>query len=176
MAISRTRFSWGWWGKGKDKEPVINGASLNSSSEWGLGYKETSNLKFSTANKPKIAPSFEKARRKWRSREERREERRIDKEYDMVLVPSDGFCFSESESDGSDWSIGWLEPHSSEFQWQDENDGGFAVLVPCYNDSHKKLVPDSDNQLLNALQNFQNEFSSGKNHMLSLEEYVGSEF
>jgi len=43
-------------------------------------------------------------RRKWNSREERR---KMDREYDVVLVPSDGGCVSGSESDDYDWSIGW---------------------------------------------------------------------
>ncbi|KAJ3707539.1 hypothetical protein LUZ61_011244 [Rhynchospora tenuis] len=59
----------------------------------------------------------------------------IDKEYNIVLVPSDGECFSESDSDGSDWSIGWLEPHGSDFEQETERhqkESSFAVLVPCY--------------------------------------------
>lgn len=52
----------------------------------------------------------------------------------MVIVPSDGGgCISGSESDGSDWSIGWLEPHPHDFCTSDgESEDSFAVLVPCY--------------------------------------------
>ncbi|CAI9099590.1 OLC1v1036438C1 [Oldenlandia corymbosa var. corymbosa] len=56
------------------------------------------------------------------------EEKKLEKEHDVVVVPADGFSGSESESDDSDWSIGWLEPHSS----ITESDDSFAVLVPCY--------------------------------------------
>lgn len=72
--------------------------------------------------------SSRRVKRKWGSREERK----IDKEYDIVIVPSDGGCVSGSESDDSDWSIGWMEPHGSGFLSEDESDDSFVVLVPCY--------------------------------------------
>lgn len=57
----------------------------------------------------------------------------LDKEYDAVLVLSDGGCLSGSEFDGSDWSIGWLEPTGIEFQSHgDCLDDSFAVLIRCY--------------------------------------------
>ena len=82
----------------KDKEPISNGSSLNSSSDWGLGIREVDNVKFHSVKGAKIASATRKVKRKWHSREERR----IDKEYDIVLVPSDGVCLSGSESDDSD--------------------------------------------------------------------------
>uniref|UniRef100_A0A7N1A488 Uncharacterized protein n=1 Tax=Kalanchoe fedtschenkoi TaxID=63787 RepID=A0A7N1A488_KALFE len=57
---------------------------------------------------------------------------RVDAEYDAVLVQPDADGISESESGELDWSIGWLESFSPEFQSDDENDGTYAVLVPCY--------------------------------------------
>ncbi|KAF5206608.1 hypothetical protein FRX31_003812 [Thalictrum thalictroides] len=42
-----------------------------------------------------------------------------------------------SESDNSDWSIGWMEPHAPGFQTNDGMDSSFAVLVPCYGHSSK---------------------------------------
>jgi hypothetical protein len=57
----------------------------------------------------------------------------IDKEYNAVLVSSYGDSTSESGSDGSDWSIGWLEPHGPGFELGiHQKDSSFAVLVPCY--------------------------------------------
>lgn len=157
MAVSFTRLSWWLWG-GKEKEPVSNSSPLNSSSEWGFSLKERETVKFPLVKGTKIAPSHRKVKRKWQSREERR----IDREYDVVLVPSDGGgCLSGSESDDSDWSIGWLEPHGSDFQSDDESDNSFAVLVPCYRPGCKE-VEDSNNELLSAIKNLPNELSPGK--------------
>ncbi|KAK7361357.1 hypothetical protein VNO77_03411 [Canavalia gladiata] len=154
MAISLSRFSRSLWGGGgKVKEPVSNASDLNSSpsSEWGFGLMK----------ERKVAPPHRKVRRN------RREERRVDREYDdFVLVASDegsDWCLSGSESDDSDWSIGWLEPLSSDFPSVD--DDGFAVLVPCYTPGCKE-VEASNNVLLTAIKNLSNEFSSaGKDYM-----------
>lgn len=157
MAVSLTRLSWWLWGGSKEKETVVNG---NSSSEWCFSMKERESLKFPLMKGTKMAPSNRRVRKKWHSREERR----IDREYDVVLVPSDGGggCLSGSESDDSDWSIGWLEPHGSDFvsDDDDESDGSFAVLVPCYRPGCKE-VEGSNNQILSAIKNLPNEFSSG---------------
>eukprot|EP00252_Welwitschia_mirabilis_P005166 TRINITY_DN15631_c0_g2_i1.p1 TRINITY_DN15631_c0_g2~~TRINITY_DN15631_c0_g2_i1.p1 ORF type:complete len:176 (-),score=49.78 TRINITY_DN15631_c0_g2_i1:458-985(-) len=59
-------------------------------------------------------------------------QKRTDMEGDAVLVPSDGGCISGSESDDSDWSIGWFEPHPPDFSSENESEKSFAVLVPCY--------------------------------------------
>ncbi|XP_078439648.1 uncharacterized protein LOC144709869 [Wolffia australiana] len=75
-------------------------------------------------------------RRKWQSREERW--RKVDREFDVVVVPSDGGgCLSGSESDDSDWSISWLEPHAPNFFADAEPpeldpESSFAIVVPCY--------------------------------------------
>ncbi|MBA0559694.1 hypothetical protein Golob_016647, partial [Gossypium lobatum] len=69
-----------------EKQPVVKGASLNSgnsSSDWGA---ET--VKFQT----KISGNG-----KWQGSEVRRV---IDKEFDVVVVPSDGIHLSGYESDG----------------------------------------------------------------------------
>ncbi|XP_068313313.1 uncharacterized protein, partial [Pyrus communis] len=97
-----------------------------------------------------------------------REERRVDREYDIVIVPSDGGdILSGSESDDSDWSIGWLEPHGPGFQSDDDkSDNSYAVLVPCYSPGCKEVVEDSNNELLSAIKNLSDEFSSDcKNYM-----------
>lgn len=133
MAVSLTRFScWLWSAKNKEKE-CVDFVKLR-----------TNNLS-SAANKVK---------RKWQSREERR----LDKEYDgdAVLVGSDGEIeLSGSESDGPDWSIGWVEPHGIGFT---SDEDGFAVLVPCY----KKLAENNSNNLfLSAIKNLPTQLSSG---------------
>ncbi|KDP29767.1 hypothetical protein JCGZ_18702 [Jatropha curcas] len=160
MAVSLTRFSWWLW-SGKEKEPVSNGSSLSSSTDYLVsGLRELDSFKFPTKN----LASPRKVRRKWHSREERK----VDKHYgDAVVVPSDGgVCLSGSESDGPDWSIGWVEPHGPDFRSDEENDDGFAVLVPCYRPGCKELVDNSNNQLLSAIKNLPNEFSSeGKKYM-----------
>ena len=157
MAVSFPRISWWMWG-GKDKEPVSNGSPLNSTPDWGLGLREPDTVKFRSVGGAKVTSSSRKVKRKWQSREERR----IDREYDIVLVPSDGVCLSGSESDDSDWSIGWLEPHAPDFLSDDETDGNFAVLVPCYRHGCKELVEDPNDHLLSAIKNLPNEYSAGK--------------
>ncbi|MED6144064.1 hypothetical protein PIB30_012152 [Stylosanthes scabra] len=181
MAVSLTRLSWWLWGGKKEKEPVsINGSSSSSSSsstEWGFPMKEREAvMKFPLVKGTKVAPSSSshrnKVKRKWQSREERRiREHHHDDDVDdddVVLVPSDGGvgCLSGSESDDSDWSIGWLEPHGSNFQsYEDESDNSFAVLVPCYRPGCKE-VEGSNNELFCAIKDLPNEFSSaGMNYM-----------
>lgn len=115
-------------------------------------------LQFPYVRETKIASSPRKVKKKWQSREERR----IDKEYDIVLVPPDGGCLSGSESDDSDVSIGWVEPHGPGFQSDDEPDNGFAVLVPCYTPSCKEVTGASNNELLTAIKNLPDEFPPGK--------------
>lgn len=151
MAVSLTRLSWWLWGGSKEKKHVVDD---NSSSEWSFSLKESESLKFPLVK----ATDKRKVKKKWRSREEKR----VDRECDVVLVSSDGGgdCLSGSESDDSDWSIGWLEPHGSDFQSDDESDSSFAVLVPCYKPGCKE-VEGSNNHLLTAIQNLPNEFSSG---------------
>jgi len=56
--------------------------------------------------KGNVASSTRRVKRKWQSQEEQK----VDRDYDAVVVPSDGGCFSGSEYDDSDWTIGWLEP------------------------------------------------------------------
>lgn len=126
MAVSLTRISYWIWG-GKDHEQAAT--ALNSSSDFMSGFREHDSLRFPSAGGARMrSSSSRRVRRKWQSREERR----VDKEYDLVIVPSDGGCMSGSESDDSDWSIGWMEPHASDFLTDGETEGSFAVLVPCY--------------------------------------------
>ncbi|XP_009804837.1 uncharacterized protein LOC107769431 [Nicotiana tabacum] len=167
MAVSLTRLSWWWWG-GKEKEPVTNGSSsMNPLQDFGFGLKEQGDsLKFkSVRGANNVASSTtRKVKRKWKSREERI--KRVDKKYDVVLVPSDGVCLSGSESDDSDWSIGWLEPHAPDFQNDDEADDSFAVLVPCYRHDCIREIGEPNNQFLSAIENLSNEYSAeGKKYM-----------
>ncbi|KAK6150343.1 hypothetical protein DH2020_015275 [Rehmannia glutinosa] len=171
MALSFTRLSWLWLG-GKEKEQVPNGPlinSINSLGDWGLGLRgDAENLKFYSVKgvdtrMPSSSSNNRKVKRKWKSREERG--RRIDKEYDVVLVPSDGVCLSGSESDDSDWSIGWLEPHAPDFQSDNEVDDSFAVLVPCYRhdcrEVNGKEKEPNVSPFLNAVKNLPVDYSDG---------------
>lgn len=118
------------WLRGTKNHEGCN-AALHSSSDLPSVLRELDSVKFLSMNGPKMRSSSRRVKRKWQSREERRI--RIDREYDMVIVPSDGGCFSGSESDDSDWSVGWIEPHASDFQSNNsDNESSFAVLVPCY--------------------------------------------
>ncbi|MED6132071.1 hypothetical protein PIB30_015860 [Stylosanthes scabra] len=162
MALSLIRFSWHLWG-GKEKEPVCN----NGSSTVNSPISSSEMVKFPLTKETKMEPptTQRRVRRKWQRRE-----KRVDRgEYkkDVVLVPSDD---SDSDYDyDSDWSIGWLEPHGSDFQSSDvddDDDDSFAVLVPCYKHGCKQVEEASNNVLLSAIQNLSYEFSStGKNYM-----------
>ncbi|XP_019185782.1 PREDICTED: uncharacterized protein LOC109180581 [Ipomoea nil] len=149
MAVSLSRFSWWVWG-GKEKESVAKGSSVNS-------------LQAESVKLWSVSPSTRKVKRKWNSREERRRGMIDKEEYDVVLVASDDVCLSGSESDDSDWSIGWLEPHAPDFQSDDEADNSFAVLVPCYK---ALVVEEPSNQVLSAIKSLSNEYSpEGKKYM-----------
>lgn len=101
----------------------------------------------------------------------------MDKEYDVVLVPSDGVCLSASEESSydSDWSIGWMEPHAHEFLQSDSDDSNsvsdnsFAVLVPCYRNDckafkmEKEKEEEPSNQLLTVLSKLPNGFPAEGN-------------
>ncbi|KAK6154164.1 hypothetical protein DH2020_013803 [Rehmannia glutinosa] len=173
MALSFTRFSWLWLG-GKAKDQVSNGSLVNPINSWGecgLGLRgEPENLKFYSMKggdrKMASSSSNRKTKRKWKSREERI--RRIDKEHDVVLVPSDGVCLSGSESDDSDWSIRWLEPHAPGFQSDDDVDDSFAVLVPCYRHDCQEFEQKGEENgihFLSAVKNIPNGYSDGKDYI-----------
>ncbi|GMH24674.1 hypothetical protein Nepgr_026517 [Nepenthes gracilis] len=138
------RFQWWLWGQKEiEQETSFTNSSSNSPSHLSLGLRDTD---CKGARTP--SSSQRKIKKKWQSREERR---RVDKEYDVVLVPSNGVCLSGSESDDSDWSIGWLEPHGPDFLSDDETDDSFAVLVPCYKNDRKEIADGPNNQLLSAI-------------------------
>ncbi|KAL8265932.1 hypothetical protein R6Q59_003276 [Mikania micrantha] len=159
MSFSLTRFSWWYWSNGKDKQPVISSGSASDS------------MKLSSLKKKKAKLSSKK---RWHKREERR--RAVDKEYDVVLVPSDGVCLSASDEscDDSDWSIGWMEPHGPDFYQSDDEDAddvadnSFAVLVPCYRNDCRALKMEEieeqpTNQFLNVLTAFPNGYPAEGN-------------
>lgn len=160
MSVSLTSFTRWLWG-GKTKDPAQNGSTIYSTTrDLGLGFREVDNVKFPSEKGAEIASSStRKVRRKWKSREEGS----VDTESDVVLVPSDGVCLSGSESDDSDWSIGWLEPHAPEFQSDDE--GSFAVLVPCYRNDCKEFDGGPNSQFLSAIKNLPDDFADGKTYV-----------
>ncbi|KAJ7958915.1 Ribosomal RNA small subunit methyltransferase A [Quillaja saponaria] len=150
MAVALTNLSWWLW-SGKHQEPKIsNGSSINPSADSSIW--ESDALRFPLV-KGADTTSSRRVKRKWHSREERK----IDREYDVVLVPSDGGCVSGSESDDSDWSIGWLEPHGPGFPSDDETDNSFAVLVPCYGHGYGGMVEDAKNIIFSNVGNFTDE-------------------
>lgn len=163
MSVSFTHLSWWLWsGKHHKPQRFSNGSSLNSSQDSGLW--EPDAVKFPLVKGANMTSTPRRIKRKWQSREERK----IDREYDVVLVPSDAGCVSGSESDDSDWSIGWLEPHGPEFQSDDESDSSFAVLVPCYGRGRNDVVEDSNKKILGTIGNFPDGFSAGNSHFPQL--------
>ncbi|XP_023545351.1 uncharacterized protein LOC111804795 isoform X1 [Cucurbita pepo subsp. pepo] len=157
MSVAFPQLSW-WLRSGKHKEPQSSngGSSLNASLD--TANRETDTLKFSLVNGANISSSSRRVKRKWHSREERK----IDREYDIVLVPSDGGCISGSESDDSDWSIGWSEPHGPGFQSDDDSDNSFAVLVPCYARIYNDFVDETKISVLSAVGNISDSFSTAE--------------
>ncbi|KAK1423624.1 hypothetical protein QVD17_18930 [Tagetes erecta] len=155
MSFSLTRFSWWYLSNGKGKETIISSGSGSDS------------MKLRSLKKKESSLSSRKVKKKWQSREERK--RVVDKEYDVVLVPSDGVCLSASDESSydSDWSIGWMEPHAPGFYNSDDEDvdadadtdtdaiadNSFAVLVPCYrNDCRGFKMKEKDSKhLLNVV-------------------------
>lgn len=155
MSVSLTRFSWWYWSNGKEKEPILSSGSSSDSMKLSSSKKKETKLS-----------SSKKVKKKYQSREERKKV--VDKEYDLVLVPSDGVCLSASEESSydSDWSIGWMEPHAPDFFQSDDEDAdagadnSFAVLVPCYRNDCKAFKMEEieeqqqpSNQFLNVLTN-----------------------
>lgn len=143
MAVSFTRLSYWVWGENTIENPKN---SLSSSSDFSSGYREPDSLKCHSKKEPKVkSSSSRRIKKKWQNREERIT---VDKEYDIVLVTSDGGSYSDCESDDSDWSVGWLEPHGPEFGADMES---FAVLVPCYGGGRNRKVREANNGVLGAV-------------------------
>ncbi|XP_044483958.1 uncharacterized protein LOC123209924 [Mangifera indica] len=162
MTVSSTRFSCWFWSGSKEKEPISNASSLSSQSNEWTAFGDAAKLPST-----RITSTPRRVKKKWQSREERK---MVDKEYDVVLVPSDGgVCSLGSESDDSDWSIGWLEPHGADFlsdHSDDESDDSFAVLVPCYRPNSKQIFEGSNNQLFTVVKNRSNELSPEGNNFM----------
>ncbi|CAL9171262.1 unnamed protein product [Musa hybrid cultivar] len=122
---------WVWPGKGHEAPNATPGSSSDSR----MGFREPDYQQFAAVNGRRI-------KRKWHILEERQ----IDREFDVVLVPSDGGCVSCCQSDESDWSIGWLEPHAPEFQTERETE-----TVPCYGRGRYEQVDSSKKHVLGAV-------------------------
>jgi hypothetical protein len=158
MAVAFSYLSWWLW-TGKHQEPRIsNGSSLNTQPDSDL-WESSDTIKYPLVQGTNVASSSRRVKRKWHSRQERK----IDRECDVVLVPSDDGCVSGSEYDDSDYSIGWLEPHGPEFQGDDNTDNSFAVMVPCYRRVHDNVFEDSKSNLFGAIVNI----PDGKSHWFS---------
>ncbi|XP_019155992.1 PREDICTED: uncharacterized protein LOC109152801 [Ipomoea nil] len=144
-----------WWlrsGKHRELRKAPKGSSINTLPE--MEVLEVDKMKHGQ----NIASSSRRGvKRKW----ERREERKIDKEHDIVLVPSDGGCVSGSESDDTDWSIGWVEPHGSGFNSDGDSDDSFAVLVPCYGRGCLSFEDDSKDKVLGTIGNITDIYAAG---------------
>ncbi|OIW16559.1 hypothetical protein TanjilG_17732 [Lupinus angustifolius] len=162
MAVAFTNLSWWLWSGKHQDSGIPNGSSINSSADPNVW--ESDILRFPLVMQQNIGSSSRRVKRKWHSREERK----VDREYDVVLVPSDGGCVSGSESDDSDWSIGWLEPHGPGFPSDDETDNSFAVLVPCYGKDYGRMVDDPRRNLPNGAGNFPDSYSDGKSTSINI--------
>ncbi|WOG91554.1 hypothetical protein DCAR_0310803 [Daucus carota subsp. sativus] len=139
MAVAFTHLSWWLW-SGKHQDPRGSN-SLSSAPDAELREPDTSKLPMT--NGKKMASTSRRVKKK----APRYKDRKVVREYDVVIVPSDGGCFSGSESDDSDWSIGWLEPHGPGFDSDNESDDSFAVLVPCYGRGRREMKGSAKDKL-----------------------------
>ncbi|KAL3014188.1 hypothetical protein AAZX31_06G092700 [Glycine max] len=160
MNVAFSHLSWWLWNGKYHKPRISNGSTINSSADSVMW--ELDGLRFPLVMQANVPSSSKKVKHKGQSKEE------IDREHDVVIVSSDGGCVSGSESDGSDWSIGWLEPHGTGFSSDDdvearETDNSFAVLVPCYGSNYSAMVEeDTKSNLLTHFGYFPNSYSDGK--------------
>lgn len=158
MAIALKPLSWLSWRGKKIQEPKIFLSETSSEMEmW-----ESDTLKFPVFHNENMKSSRRRVRKNLRTRVEKK----MDKEHDAVLVPSDGGCVSGSESDDSDWSIGWLEPHGPSFQ-SDDLDNSFAVLVPCYGRGRGYQEDNSKSKLSSTIGNISDLYAAGKTSFTS---------
>ncbi|XP_078166161.1 uncharacterized protein LOC144560790 [Carex rostrata] len=145
MAIAFTRLShWILNGDAKPRKRSPKSSTKSPpSTDFPSGFRESEPIKL--INFSNLQPASTRIRN--RKKRSNSKEKRIDKEHDMVIVPSDGgCCLSGSESDGSDWSIGWLEPHPNDFcNSDDDSEESFAVLVPCYRTGHANPLLERTN-------------------------------
>jgi hypothetical protein len=132
MALNRfTQWLWPGGARRVATHELPTAALAGSSfPDFPSGFRDPDTVTFYTAGS---GARRARPRRVGNRRRRSRGEPRVDREYDMVIVPSDGGgCLSGSESDDSDWSIGWLEPQAPELQTDGDPENCFAVLVPCY--------------------------------------------
>jgi hypothetical protein len=108
---------------------VLSSSHAKIKTQQKMALKETHFLQSTRKASPDPPPR--RRRRPKGSSKKWKHEKRMDSEFDLVIVPSDGISLSGSDSEDSDWSVGWFEPHHSDFTHNDLEDS-FAVLVPCY--------------------------------------------
>lgn len=161
MALGRFTH-WLWPGSSaRVASHELPSTALMSSSfpDFPSGFREPDTVSFSTAGGGRRT-----RQRRVRNRRRSRGEPRVDREYDMVIVPSDGGgCLSGTESDDSDWSIGWLEPQAPEMQTDGDPETCFAVLVPCYRHGRAQQPAVPEGRFLGAGALADGGLSDGKN-------------
>lgn len=147
MALNRfTQWLWSG-GAGRAATHELTTAGLSSFPDFPSGFLEPDTVRFYTAG----SGGRRTRPRRVQNRRRSRGEARVDREYDMVIVPSDGGgCLSGSDSDDSDWSIGWLEPQGPELQADGDPEDCFAVLVPCYRHGRVEQTGRAQDRFLGA--------------------------
>lgn len=83
---------------------------------WGAQQDRRSRREPTSATAP--SPEFRSLEEQWW---------RVDSDLDLVVVAT-----GAGGDGGSDWSVGWLEPHAPEFLTGAEAESCFSVLVRCY--------------------------------------------
>ncbi|KAG8049708.1 hypothetical protein GUJ93_ZPchr0009g661 [Zizania palustris] len=146
MSMALNRFTQWLWPTPRVATHELPSTCLTTASfpDFPSGFREPDTITFATAGGG--------------GRRRSRGEPRVDREFDMVIVPSDGGgCLSGSESDDSDWAIGWQEKLSPELQTDGDPDSCFAVLVRCYHHGQAEQAGRPEGQFLSA------GFSDGRN-------------
>ncbi|KAF0914823.1 hypothetical protein E2562_031926 [Oryza meyeriana var. granulata] len=157
MAMGLNRFTqWLWPGSAARVAATTHElptAGLTSASfpDFPSGFREPDTVTFATAGAGERHRRRVRQKRAGNRRRSSREESRVDREFDMVIVPSDGGgCLSGSESDDSDWAIGWQEKLSPELQTDGDPDSCFAVLVRCYRHGQAEQAGRPEGHFLGA--------------------------
>ncbi|KAL3696311.1 hypothetical protein R1sor_010387 [Riccia sorocarpa] len=146
LTMAATALSGMWKKPGKGRAQFSSSSTSQSGDEfWLQGMDPENNVtqQYVQGRLPALRGVVEsrRSRRRGGEFEDRGwQEKTMDHEFDFVIVPSDGCCMSGSESDDSDYSVGWFEPHSANFT-DNEDEEKFQVLVPSYRSTAIQLSP-----------------------------------
>ncbi|KAL2642930.1 hypothetical protein R1flu_010517 [Riccia fluitans] len=147
LAMAATALS-GMWKKPGGRAQFSSATSQSGEEFWLQGMEAEKNVtqQYVQGRLPALCGVVEskRSRRRGRELEDRSwQEKKRDHEFDFVIVPPDGCYLSGSDSDDSDYSVGWFEPHSANFT-DNEDEEKFQVLVPSYRSTAIQLSSNNN--------------------------------